>query len=204
MCWFQGENDPNIPNLNKRCIQEWKRLNPDWDITVLTNDNISEYVPEFFEIIENSPGRSYAAKSDLLRILLLSKFSGVLVDASVYPMLPLSKFYNKIVNNTGFFSYRFTPRGSSEREIVSWFLCADEPGLYLVDKWKEAFVNNFKTMSHWPYFTFHATLTKLYDTDPVIKTSLNDMVQISEKIPHSALNSWDDKKPSYMYKRPRL
>ena len=65
-------------------------------------------------------------------------------------------------------------------------------------------VNNFKTMRHWPYFTFHETLTELYDTDPVVKTLLNDMVQINEKIPHSAQHGWHSKKPSYVYKRPHI
>ncbi len=203
MCWFQGEDDSGMPKLNRTCIKRWKELNPDWKVNVLCDKTIANYVPEYLDIIKNSPARSFPAKSDLLRILLLSKFGGVWVDASVLPMLPLSKFYNKIVNNTGFFSYRFKPRGTKRREIVSWFLCTDEPGLYLVDKWKEAFVNNFKTNRRWPYFTFHATLTKLYDTDPVIKTLLNDMVQINQKIPHSAEHDWHKRIDSYMYKRPR-
>jgi hypothetical protein len=212
MCWFQGEDDPGMPKLNRTCIKRWKELNPDWKVNVLCDKTIADYVPEYFDILKASPNRGWterrqgSASSDLLRILLLSKFGGIWVDASVYPMLPLSKFYNKVVNNTGFFSFRFVPRGSSKREIVSWFLCADEPGLYLVDKWKEAFVNNFKTMSHWPYFIFHTTLAELYDTDPVIKTLLNDMVQINQKIPHSANGKlkWENRVDSYVYKRPTI
>jgi hypothetical protein len=207
MCWFQGENDSSIPSLNRECIKRWRELNPDWKVIVLSDKTIDQYVPEYFDIINNSPPRKMAACSDLLRILLLSKYGGVWCDTSVYPMLPLNKFYKKIINHTKFFTYRFIPRGGYNRrkkcETVSWFLCADEPRLYLIEKWKEAFVNNFKTMQRWPYFTFHETLTELYDSDPVIKQSLNDMIQISEKIPHSG-NPWGKRKESFLYKRPNI
>lgn len=208
MCWFQGEDSNTVSPLNKKCISLWKQLNTEHEVNILNIDTIKDYVPEFFEIIENSPNRSWAAKSDLLRILLLSKYGGVWVDASVYPTRPLDEFYNLIVNHTKFFTYRFVPRGGYDNrkkcETVSWFLCADEPKLYLIEKWKEAFVNNFKTMQHWPYFTFHETLTELYDIDNNIKTIVDSMVQIDEKIPHSACKSWVDRVESHMYKRPTL
>ena len=208
MAWFQGENDPSIPILNKHCIQEWRRLNPDWDINVLTNNNISEYVPEFFEIIENSPDRSWAAKSDLLRILSLSKYGGVWVDASVYPVMPLNEFYDEIVNHTKFFTYRFIPRSLSEngnRETVSWFLCVDRVNHPLINLWKKAFVDKFQNLKTWKYFAFHETLCELYDNDNQVKFIIDNMVQIDEKIPHSALQSWKHRRrESYMYKRPLL
>lgn len=207
MCWFQGEDHPRMPELSRNCIKRWRELNPDWKVNILSNETIVDYVPEYFEIIKNSPNRSWAAKSDLLRILLLSKYGGVWTDASVYPVMPLNEFYNLIVNHTKFFTYRFVPRGSYDNrkkcETVSWFLCADEPELYLIEKWKEAFVNNFKTMRHWPYFTFHETLTELYDSDSEVKSTIDNMVQISQVIPHSG-KKWENRVDSYMYKRPNL
>lgn len=52
MCWFQG-ND-NIPELNQVCIKRWKKLNPDWNVIILNYNNIKEYVPGFFKILNNS------------------------------------------------------------------------------------------------------------------------------------------------------
>ena len=210
MCWFQGENDDSLRPLARKCISRWKELNPDWRVNVLSDETISDYVPEYFDIIKNSPHRRKAAKSDLLRVLLLSKFGGAWADASVYPMLPLSDFYEKIVNNTGFFSYRYIPRGSYNRkaglcEVVSWFMCVNKPNHYIIEKWKTKFVTVFKNSEHWKYFTFHQTLTDLYDEDEQVKHIVDNMVQISEKIPHSALKlGWDNKQPSYVYKRPRI
>lgn len=211
MCWFQGEE--RLKNLNKLCVERWKKLNPDWQVNVLSDDTISQYVPEYFDILDNSPKNSKGnyirrgpACSDLLRILLLSKYGGVWVDASVYPMIPLSDFYDKIVNETGFFAYRFIPRGGYQgmksAETCSWFLCANKPKHYLIEKWKSLFTNRFKTKKDWPYFTFHQTITDLYDTDSKIKKIIDDMIQIDQKIPHSAVSNWEKRKDSYVYKRP--
>ena len=74
MCWFQGENDIDMPQLNMECISRWRQFNPDYRIHVLDNQSIQDFVPEFFTINRDSAKRSFAAQSDLLRVLLLSKF----------------------------------------------------------------------------------------------------------------------------------
>lgn len=207
MCWFQGKE--NIPNkLNKVCINKWESINKDCNFILLDNKNIFYYVPEFFDIVKNSPSRTNAAKSDLLRILLLSKFGGVWVDASVYPMLPLNHFYGKIVNESGFFTYRYIPRGGYGKkpyETVSWFICSKHPNNYLIDKLKDAFLLKFKSDNVWEYFTFHETLTDLFDKDINIRNIIDNMVQINQDIPHSAYKKkWESRVESYVYKRPNL
>jgi hypothetical protein len=208
MCWFQGEDHPRMPELNRNCIKRWRELNPDWKVNILSKETIADYVPEYFEIIKNSPNRLPQACSDLVRILLLSKYGGVWADASVYPMIPLSDFYDKIVNDTGFFTYRFLPRRVSrelgDRETVSWFICADKPNQYIIERWKCNFIDEFNLKQNWPYFTFHQVLARLYDTDIHIKNIVDGMIQICEQVPHSALKSWKHKKQSYMYKRPNI
>jgi len=208
MYWFQGEDHSGMPELNRNCIKRWRELNPDWKVNILSNETIVDYVPEYFEIIKNSPNRRLPACSDLVRVLLLSKYGGVWVDASVYPMIPLSDFYDKIVNDTGFFTYRFLPRRLSremgDRETVSWFICADKPNQYIIERWKCNYIDEFNSRKDWPYFTFHQVLARLYDTDIHIKNIVDGMIQICEQAPHSALKSWKHKKQSYMYKRPNI
>lgn len=203
MCWFQG-ND-NIPELNQVCIKRWKKLNPDWNVIILNYNNIKEYVPGFFKILNNSKSRIMAHQADLLRMLLLSKYGGVWVDASVYPMLPLSNFYDKIMNETGFFTYRFIPRGghgTNKLETVVWFLCVDRPNHYLINKWKNKLIYKYKNKNRWHYFEFGHTLTQLYDNDEKIKFIIENMVQMDQRIPHSACKDITNKKKSFMYKRP--
>lgn len=207
MCWFQGKQDPTIPELNRKCITKWRQLNPNLDTNVLDIESIQNYAPDFFDIVAQSPERSWQAKSDLLRLLLLSKHGGTWVDTSVLPMQGLSSFYDKIVNETGFFAYRFFPRKLSPNggyaETVSWFICADYANHPLIDKLKTAFIKKFKFDKKWKYLTFHDTLCNLYDTDPEIHYIINNMVQINADIPHSALHhGWNRKVESFLYKRP--
>jgi hypothetical protein len=210
MCWFQGEKHKSLCRLNRKCINRWKGLNPTWQVNVLSNDTIADYVPEYFDIIERSPKRTLAAKSDLLRILLLQKFGGVWVDASVYPALPIEDFISDILNDVGFFTYRFFPRSlkrNSGRETVSWFMCVDRQNHYLIEKWKVMFVNKFKNLKRWKTFAFHEALSSLYDSDEKIKQIIDNMVQIDQRIPHSARPKVLKKFPehplkSYVYKRP--
>ena len=217
LCWFQGANDPNIPRLNRVCIRRWVELNPDWEVNVLCNSTIRQYVPEFFDIVKNSPngGRTAAARSDLLRILLLSKYGGTWVDASVFPTLPLSNFFHHVMNDTGFFTYRFIPRSTSQdvgdRETVSWFLCTDGPVHPLIESWKTAFIKKFKLqnrfheLNKWKYYTFHETLCELYDSNPQVKYTIDNMVQIDPRnIINLAGHDWEKRTNSYMYKRPNF
>ena len=207
MCWFQGENDIDMPQLNMECISRWRQFNPDYRIHVLDNQSIQDFVPEFFTINRDSPKRSLAAQSDLLRVLLLSKFGGVWVDTSVYPMLPLNSFYYKLVNDTGFFAYRFFPRKLSPRggyaETASWFMCFDYSGHPLSVKLKNAFIKRYKFDKDWQYLTLHDTLCNLYDSDSEINCIINNMIQINADIPHSALHyGWNQRSESFLYKRP--
>lgn len=224
MAWLQGENHKSIPALNSRCIARWRELNSDYTIVMLTHENINDYVPEFNYIISRGlPARESdrlfknnpnAFKTDILRMLILNKYGGIWVDTSVWPEMPLSSFYDKIMNQTGFFAYRFMPRGSYKGidpldnrkmcEVSVWFICADKPQHPLIQKWKDRLVERFLGTDQWFYFTFSETLTELYDTDTSIKTIVDSMVQIDEKIPHSACKSWTNRVESYMYKRPNI
>lgn len=207
MCWFQGEGDASIPALNQECMSRWRKLNTDANINILDIRTIKNYVPEFFDIVNQSPHRTWQAKSDLLRVLLLSKYGGTWVDASVLPMQALNSFYDKIVNDTGFFAYRFFPRKLSPNggyaETASWFMCADYASHPLIDKLKTAFIKRFKFDKKWQYLTFHDTLCDLYDTDHEINFIINNMIQIDMKIPCSALHKgWNARVESFLYKRP--
>ena len=215
MCWFQGEDDKFMPELNRMCFKKWKELNSDYCVNILTHNTTSDFVPEYFEIIKNSPNRSFASKSDLLRILLLSKFGGTWVDGSVYPMKPLSEFRNKILNDTGFFAYRTFQYSKKDCVTSSWFLVVDKKEHYLVERWKSEFIRKFMADNEWPskpgnikdgYFTFHNTLAELYNSDQKISDVIDNMVQIDTKIPHSACGHawWKFTKPSYVYKRPNI
>tara|TARA_B100000579_G_C22848158_1_gene865674 strand:- start:316 stop:1749 length:1434 start_codon:yes stop_codon:yes gene_type:complete len=210
--WGQGEGDPGMHPLNRDCIRRWREFNPEWDVRVLDDTTVSSYAPEYLDIVSDSKATP-AACSDVLRLLLLKRFGGVWVDASVYPMVPLRSMLPKVLNDTGFFTYRFIPRSTQykgvddlrgHREIVSWFLVVDRPEHPVINKWADKYITRFKEWPEKPkYFQIHDDLACLYDTDSEIKEIIDNMVQISEKLPHSALRRWRNREPSFVYKRPK-
>ena len=220
MCWFQGEDHKSMPKLNRKCINRWKELNPTWQVNVLSDKTIVDYVPEYFDIVKNSKfNRNYQAKSDLLRLLLLNKYGGVWVDVSVYPVQSLDDFISDILNDVGFFTYRWPTRISATQvETVSWFLVADSPNHYLIRTWLSKFTESFigskriwnamkrnrKAFNIKNYWQVHRDLSYLYDVDKKIKYIIDNMVQIGPSGPFSARQDWDDRLESYMYKRPNL
>jgi hypothetical protein len=208
MCWLQGVNHRSLHGLNKLCVNRWIEINKeDWNVNVLSSDSIKDYVPEFFEITL-AKKISLTKQSDILRILLLEKYGGVWVDASVYPTAPMSSFVDNLLNDTNFFAYRFFPRSictkNGNRETSSWFLIADEVNHYLISKWKDAFIKKIQENDCIKYYCFHEVLTEIMDEDPKIQHIINNMVQIDQKIPHSAMRDWDKRKESFVYKRPRI
>jgi hypothetical protein len=211
MCWFQGKNSLDSSSLQAKCIKQWMLLNPDWTVHILNNNTISNFVPEYWEIKNQKFGkyRKPPADSDLLRLLLLSKFGGVWADATVFPTLPLTAFYSTVVNNkTGFFCYRFIERKYNavrgNKDIASWFLCTNTSNHPLIDEWKKIFINEYITTENnsWKYFTLHHVLAELYDVNEEIKWYIDNTIQISEQIPHSAVLSNNLLYDSYMYKKP--
>lgn len=189
-CWFQGEHDEALPHLNKTCLEAWKSLNPNHNLIVIDNDNVDDYAPEYRPIIaELKFERTYTSKSDLLRLLLLKKHGGVWVDASVFPMLPLDFFLPHLLKNNPFFSYRFFPRLAGEnadgdREIVSWFLAVASAEHFLMNEWLQRFLVTFLYSDPFPFFSVHQAFADLYDSNPAVRRCLQDMPQLSERIPH--------------------
>jgi len=209
MYWDQGEHHESLPQLSKLCINQWKKLNFEWSVRVLCIDSIKDYVPEFFNIIKSTPYvRSPQAQSDLLRLLLLSKFGGIWVDVNVYPMLPVELFIDRLVNESNaFFGYwffdKFIKTGNVETVLTSsWFLVCKQPSFMLIEKWKTAFIKHFISDADWEYFTLHGCLSALYKGDLEITQILDAMVKINTRIPHSALTPDSTVISSFVYKRP--
>jgi len=221
MSWLQGTDHMSLPALNKTCLDGWKTMNPDWDVKVITYQNLLENLPEFKTIMNNANYKRRHKRNvcDLIRLMLLYNHGGVWADASVLPMKPLTKIVKETVNDTGFFSYRYFPRckshetpfrnrGKSQsgaREIDTWFLVAAEPRHYLITKWLELFKHNFLNKHRWDiYYQFNQDLCDLYDSNITIRELVNNMVQLNTTGPHSAMKNetidWTTKE--YMLKRP--
>ena len=122
--WFQGYVD--APYCVKEVIDSWSNHNPDWQIILLTEKNISDYV--------NLPIKNNAtlqAKSDILRLKLLSTYGGVWADATLLCMKPLATWIYKMVKPVGFWMYHGRDNGKGP---CSWFIISSKYSP-LIQKW---------------------------------------------------------------------
>jgi hypothetical protein len=172
--WFQGFE--NAPHLVQQCVKSWKFHNQDWTIHLLDNTNIHTYITIENDIDLSNHNLEYSHKSDIIRLLLLKKYGGLWVDATVLCRKPLHNWLPEHIIE-GFFV--FNSPVLRDRIIANWFIYSECNNIILL-KWSEATINYFKiNMKAHTYFIIHYLFSWLYNSnvefhqmwDKVIKRS---------------------------------
>lgn len=109
--WAQGYD--NVPELVAGCLQSVDKYCSDYMVVRLSDDNLSDYleIPEWLE--EKRRSYSHAHFADVLRLMLLSAYGGVWLDATMMFSAPISDCYA----NRGFFVFQ---RDSKEKNKSYW------------------------------------------------------------------------------------
>lgn len=109
--WAQGYD--NVPELVAACLQSVDKYCSDYMVVRLSDDNLSDYleIPEWLE--EKRRSYSHAHFADVLRLMLLSAYGGVWLDATMMFSAPISDCYA----NRGFFVFQ---RDSKEKNKSYW------------------------------------------------------------------------------------
>ncbi|HFU3805245.1 TPA: capsular polysaccharide synthesis protein, partial [Streptococcus suis] len=95
ICWLQGEE--HAPKLVKCCIKSIQDSFPNHTITILTEQNISEFLtlPDHVWNRFHNNEISKTHFSDLLRMNLISQQGGLWIDATVFMTRPINNnFFN--------------------------------------------------------------------------------------------------------------
>lgn len=85
-CWFGGAD---MPDLNKKCVESWYRLCPDFEIVRHDDENTCldmsiDYVATMVRM------KKYAFLTDYLRLAIIKEFGGIYLDADVELIKPIS------------------------------------------------------------------------------------------------------------------
>jgi len=173
--WFQGFE--NSPEIIKKCIQSWKYYNSDWNIILLDNDNLVNYINMNDYIDMTNKNINYTALSDIIRIILLKKYGGLWVDATTFCNKPLDEWLPSCISE-GFFAF---DKPGNDRLMSSWFLYAEKDN-YIINKWFNLTKEYYK-MNNSPhtYFWFHYLFGDLYNSDSIFK-------EIWDKVPKKSAN----------------
>jgi Capsular polysaccharide synthesis protein len=125
--WLQDrEAAPDLVRFN---FDRWVALNPDYRLKVLDRHDVRE----LFEGIDLSIWELPIIQNvaDVVRTRLLRDNGGVWVDASVFPVKPLSHWLDDAITEAGFFAFE---RPGWDRPISNWFLAATPRNL-IVREW---------------------------------------------------------------------
>ncbi|MBP1043665.1 capsular polysaccharide synthesis protein [Vagococcus sp. BWB3-3] len=84
ICWLQGLE--KAPQIVKVCVKSIKKYYPDYEIILITHDNLQDYVDFPTHIFEKRKSGliSDAHYSDLIRIQLLVEHGGIWMDATLF------------------------------------------------------------------------------------------------------------------------
>jgi hypothetical protein len=124
-------DDENIPPFIQKCLNNWKRFNPDYNIQILKKNSIPKELH----------GLSAQRQSDWIRLHQLRNFGGIWMDASVITTESLDWVRKQVYSqNAEGFMYYSTRHTVDENfpVIESWFIAA-VPGSETISKWFDEF-----------------------------------------------------------------
>jgi len=141
-------HDDNLPDVIKRCIDNWRKYNPDYEIIILNNNNYTDYIKKC-DILNYPASRFHARVADFMRIHVLNQNGGIWLDASTILHESLDWVLKKY--DEGKYEYIGYHIVSKETKpeypvIENWFMAAPK-GSKFIQLWLEKFLesNNFQT-----------------------------------------------------------
>ena len=88
LLWLQGWD--KAPWLQKKVLNSWAINNPDWNIELIDEKNLKNYVSDIDYIYDKNKKITPQAKSDIIRLSLLKRYGGVWADSTLLCMQPLN------------------------------------------------------------------------------------------------------------------
>lgn len=159
--WYQGIQD--APELVKKCINSIKENYSDWDINIITQKNISDYIELPSYIMEKFDKKVITVThfSDIIRAALLVKYGGLWLDATVLCT------GNKIENfeNQDLFVYRNGWMDMENINMASWLIYSTSNNEILsltLDLLKEYWKNHNYLANYFLFHMFFKMATEKY------------------------------------------
>ena len=189
LMWTQGLEQ--APPLVLKCCESVEPYRGDYDVVVLTADNLSQYVrlPEHIAHLYREKKIGEALHSDLVRAYLLLQYGGIWRDATCYQSAP----YPSYVVEAPFFMFSKSLLGGQLSPIIgsSWFIKAEADNVLLRKAF--AFLCEYFRHNSTPhnYYLFHLTLTMLVESDVACRRQWQQMPYVCNMDPHVFYFHWD-------------
>lgn len=176
VCWFQGYE--NAPDIVKRCIDSMYRWLSDYNVVVITMDNLFDYIDLPDHVISKWKNGiiTNTLFSDFVRLDLLNRYGGIWIDSTVYFTGPLPKY----INDSDFFLYRCNHYDVTKFG-ESWFIKSSANNVVLhqtlqlmTEYWKHE--NKIRD-----YFQMFIFMKIVIEQD---SSKIQNMINIPNSIPH--------------------
>jgi hypothetical protein len=133
--------EEDLPELVQKCVDSWKKYNPDYDIRILNQNSVKKWVPDLdLKGLKMNDGP--ARESDFVRLSVLPIYGGIWADASI--KMNRSMDYIRDIQKerqcevVGYYLDSFTSRPEYP-VIESWFFgCI--PGSSFMYNWRNEFM----------------------------------------------------------------
>lgn len=179
LLWWQGEE--TAPPLVRSCISSTRENANGADVVIITKDNFSSYIDIPSYILEKKEKGyiSFAQLSDIIRYMLLSRYGGLWLDATVYTASPVPPEY---------FAYNFFSQHTKPAKHTCWvqnnayhgFIVASRKGAKLASFMNEMFLE---------YWKRHDTLVDYLMIDYMITLAMQEFPEIREEIENLPFSS---------------
>lgn len=136
--WQQGFE--NAPEIVKLCAESWKTLNPDYEVTLLDESNLGNFISIPREFNLSRKPISLQLYSDFIRLELLTQHGGVWVDSTVYCAKSLNEWLPEYSSQNDFFVFQSPGK---DRLISSWFISSSTDS-GILNAWHRSFTGLFR------------------------------------------------------------
>lgn len=149
----------SLPDIINKCIENWRKYNPEYEIVILNNSNYKEYIKEC-DIIDYPASRFHARVADFMRIHVLNQNGGIWLDASTILHESLDWVLKKYQEQRyEFIGYHIASKETKPEYpvIENWFMAAPK-GSKFIQKWLEKFLESNKFQSDYDYLLYIESL----------------------------------------------
>jgi hypothetical protein len=207
--------DGDSPDIINKCMDTWKKHNPDYEIVLLNKNNVDTYLPDVdFSKMKNIENPAHY--SDMVRIHILAKNGGIWCDASVICLRSFN-WINELQNEeqsefVGFYIDSFAKKEYKEKYpvIENWFFACIKDSQFVCD-WRDEYTKitnfdsrrlyienlkdsniDFQNIGDNEYLAMHLSAQKVLQSDKKYKLSL--IKAEDDAFKYLTQNDWDSKK----------
>ena len=181
ICWLQGEE--NAPKIVKKCIDSVRKWAKDYEIRVLTQENIFSYceIPDYILDKLNRGNINFTFFSDILRCCLLSEYGGIWIDATVF----LSDELPEWIVNEPFFIYRNSWLDHKPTKTSTWLIaaCVNHPIIQIAKDCLFAYCKQKYVQED--YYIFHLFLALIVQYNENCQKLFNRMLYMQNADAHT-------------------